>query len=565
MEFIPITLDTLSPVSAKIDGEWLELAIPRDFYDQYGIRCYFLTSSVSGRENDTVNVNSSDLPFDGSVYHGKRRPSRTLTITFYIESDTRNNVNLAYEFLIGRLNTKKEVKLLFADELNKYYSGIYAGASYSGYGYNGKSVGIIGNFQFFCADPHKYSTTLKEFAGSYDSSTNVLSLQVQNKGSIPVAIDYDVTFNQNSGYIGFVSDDGAMQFGDSEETATTGSRNLVTYTGQSLVNAINDASITGVHDLSTIPDSSDANYYFSEHFSTKDGVFTIDPTDNKYLTIDKNSLSKSINTGLSRYGAGVVIDINKTDVPVRNYEVELQPWFETFKDQAQKGLFQVFVVHKPASGRATVISGLQMQKSDAANNIAKFYFKVGNDGNKGGKDLYIGTWTPNYSSMLIENGPSVNFSKSGSTFTFKFGNTVKSFSDSYYGPGGAGENLAATHLVIFIGNMRGYNKWVGRYPISGDENSQYPRMRLGKIKMDQNDPITTTFTADNTYKAGDKMLINGNDATVSVNGMNRVGDEKIGTEYFEAKPGTNNIQVLFSNFTANNPPTVKAKIREGWL
>lgn len=566
MELIPITEETLSPVSLKVNGEWLETAIPQLFASEYASKwCYFLTCGVSGRDDDEVSINATDLPGDGATYYGKRRSSRNLSISFYLESDTRENVMLAYEFIGRYFNKLDECQIIFGDDRSRYYMGYYAGMSFSGRGYNGSDVGIVCQVAFFCPDRYKYSVSKKEFNGVYDSEHGVMSLQIQNGGSIPASIDYDVTFNQKSGYIGFVSENGAMQFGDSEQTAKSGSRVLCSMTGEQLLNAINDSSNTKVFDLHNIADSSNDNYYFSGHWHTKDGVFTVDGTDNKYFVIDKNCLSAGKSASTSYYGAGAVIDIRQTDYPVLNYKVEFQPWFETFKDPSQKGLLQVFVVNKPVSGRATVISGIQFKKYDVSNNKAWYYFKVGDNSEKGGHDKFKADWTPDLNSTFIEDGPSVSFSKDGATFSFNCKGTSKSYTDDEYGEGGALENLEATHLVIFIGNEKAYTKWVGRYIIAGDTNSEIPRMRIGNIKMDQTNEASEVFDADNTYKSGDVMLINGTDATVTVNGTNRVSDEKIGTEYFKADPGSNEIQVLFSEFDTNNPPTVKARIREGWL
>ena len=46
--------------------------------------------------------------------------------------------------------------------------------------------------------------------------------------------------------------------------------------------------------------------------------------------------------------------------------------------------------------------------------------------------------------------------------------------------------------------------------------------------------------------------------------MCKPNDEILGTQYFKAKPGTNNVQVVVSEWT-KTAPTVLAKIREAWL
>lgn len=575
MELIPITESTLSPVSVKVNGEWLEIAIPRSFSALYGGNkwCYFLTSSVSGRETDAVNLNTADLPKDGSRYYGRRRPSRELKVSFYIESDSKANALLAYEHLMGMLNKDEEVKIEFADDPGRYYKAVCGGVSYSGYGRNGSSIGVIGQISFKCLNPHKYSNTVKSFTSTYDSENKVINLVVENKGTIPVPINYDVTFNKNSGYIGFASRTGAMQFGDSEETSTSSTRTIYGngFTGQSLVDAIKDSGNKNVFDLHEYDDTTNNNLYFSERFHTKDGVFVVDPTQDKYITIDKDCLSKGVNASPSFFGAGAVIKIKQTDIPIKNFKIEFQPWFETFKDKAQLGFMQILVVNKPTNtSKPTVISGVQFDKFDSANNTAVIKCKVGytSNGNPTVQDLHKKSYEPNYQSEFVESGPSCWFSKDKSTFKWVIGKFTKTSTISQYAKGGVNENLEATHLVIFVGNKKGATKWVGRYHISGDANSDYPRMRFNNIKITQTDSVSTTFSVDNTYKAGDKMEIDGMNGTMTVNGASRVSDEKIGSQYFMAAPGINEIQVLVSNFDGTGttaPAEVTAKIREGWL
>ena len=68
----------------------------------------------------------------------------------------------------------------------------------------------------------------------------------------------------------------------------------------------------------------------------------------------------------------------------------------------------------------------------------------------------------------------------------------------------------------------------------------------------------------NRFQPGDICNIIGDETKFYVNGMYRPADEILGTKYFKADPGETKIQFSFSEWTTTKP-TVKVRIREGWL
>src|SRR5699024_8953277 len=68
----------------------------------------------------------------------------------------------------------------------------------------------------------------------------------------------------------------------------------------------------------------------------------------------------------------------------------------------------------------------------------------------------------------------------------------------------------------------------------------------------------------NRFQQGDICNVVGDETKFYVNGMYRPGDEIRGTNYFKADPGETRVQFSFSEWTTIKP-TVKVRIREGWL
>ena len=68
----------------------------------------------------------------------------------------------------------------------------------------------------------------------------------------------------------------------------------------------------------------------------------------------------------------------------------------------------------------------------------------------------------------------------------------------------------------------------------------------------------------NRYQPGDLMEVNGSEGRMYLNGQPDADDEIIGSEYFPAQPGMNQITVT-NSLWADQGVTVKAIMREAWL
>lgn len=138
----------------NINGQYLEDVVP-------GYR----TLSVAGRESMSAEVNTLDAGRENGVqYNYRRYPERVITITYQILSGTPEDFRRAFNALGGALNCE-QVKLIFNDELDKYFIGTPGEIGEIEPGKNK----VTGEFQIVCTDPFKYSLT--EYKTRVDTNT----------------------------------------------------------------------------------------------------------------------------------------------------------------------------------------------------------------------------------------------------------------------------------------------------------------------------------------------------------------------------------------------------------
>lgn len=185
----------------KYNGVYLEDEIPG-----------YQTLYVSGRELMESEVQEKEITgIDGSVYYGKTYPPRTITIGYQLIAKD----NAAFRSAFNKMNqilSAEQVQIIFADETDKYFIGTKVGNETPDPGINA----IVSEFEIYCPDPRKYATTLKEFTASRNEE-GILEATIDNDGSMPACIDYEIINRQDNGYIGIVAESGVMEFGKREE------------------------------------------------------------------------------------------------------------------------------------------------------------------------------------------------------------------------------------------------------------------------------------------------------------------------------------------------------------
>lgn len=126
----------------QINGEYLEELIP-------GYR----TLSVSGREALSPEIESYHTGIrDGSARKSRRYQERIITVKYQLVAKSNEEFREAYNKLGGILNTE-DAQLIFRDEPDKYFIGTPSLIEEVEPGRNA----VVGELEFLCLDPFKYS------------------------------------------------------------------------------------------------------------------------------------------------------------------------------------------------------------------------------------------------------------------------------------------------------------------------------------------------------------------------------------------------------------------------
>lgn len=131
----------------QINGEYIENLIE-------GYR----TLHVRGREALSAELGVYEVGVrDGAKLLSHRYPARIITVTYQLIASSNEAFRDAYNKL-GKILSAKEAVLVFRDETDKYYTGTASTISEVEPGRNS----VIGEIEFYCADPFKYSVTEHE-------------------------------------------------------------------------------------------------------------------------------------------------------------------------------------------------------------------------------------------------------------------------------------------------------------------------------------------------------------------------------------------------------------------
>ena len=468
----------------------------------------FRTLSVSGRELMGQELDTYQIGgMDGEVLRRTNYPPRTITVKYQLMAQGDSAFRAAYNQLNALLRAKNAM-LIFADEPDKYFLATKAGNSDVDPGLNR----VVGEIEFFCADPHKYALVPKEFTAA--AVSGVLTATVENDGTVPVPIDYEITMNSDNGYVGIVSDTGAMQYGSIEEADGE------TYTASEKL--IDMAAIKAAAD-------DHGGCYCQPDVSTN-GRLGNDPTTG-YLSLTSAGSGSVWHGGqktlaIPADSQGVTGAVN-CYLNMRSY-IQCSAW-------NQAG-FQSFAF---IANDNSVIAAVKLYKTSKANGtsycafygngqrLAEYEWEAGGDSKK--NPYYI---TSGHNTMW----------KYGDRLTFYFAGKYLSYVIPEI------RDTAVQKLQVTIAAF-------GSMAAIAQNSINYCDFYKANVEKWKDNP--------NRYASGDVMQIDGSKGEVSVNGLIRMGDEVTGTEYFKANPGEN--QIAFYNSTWASRITAKAKIREAWL
>lgn len=166
-----------------------------------------------GNERD---VTTNDAPFLGVNVQEVRTGPKKIKVKFTVQKKTARDTELAKHTLATILNTDKPVRIDISDEPDKYYMGLVIG-----------SVDVDnvarwlqkGEFEILVPDGVAHGTTYRRFDNGQEQPDKVV-FNLVNNGNVPAFPIVTVKNNAENGYIGLVNTSGALEIGERKESDT---------------------------------------------------------------------------------------------------------------------------------------------------------------------------------------------------------------------------------------------------------------------------------------------------------------------------------------------------------
>lgn len=474
-----------------------------------------------GNERD---VTTNDAPFLGVNVQEVRTGPKKIKVKFTVQKKTARDTELAKHTLATILNTDKPVRIDISDEPDKYYMGLVIG-----------SVDVDnvarwlqkGEFEILVPDGVAHGTTYRRFDNGQEQLDKVV-FNLVNDGNVPAFPVVTVKNNVENGYIGLVNTSGAFEVGDREE-ADTGivkrSEVLIDFRGDRISDGFaratknkavtndNSENVVGTAELTTLWDK--------KHIRLRDQT-----TSGKYgnyatsLSWDIPTDSSGAVGSLDDYIIGRQIFVSNAanqygfiKITVSDTNGQFLYGIETFKrTKGQDCEFNVF-------------------GSDGKNSY--YFLKCLNF--TGISDSKLNPFTSSRGQFEIKrNDDRVHVYYQGSVYSFIIPE-IKS------------RKSAKIHVML------------GAY----HDKPMVTHMYIDEL-LYRKDFVPAIGDVPNRYPIGSNVVLNSENDTVTVDGLEKVVDVVDGSSFLTIPPGNSQLEVYCSSWVKTKP-TVKVEFKERYL
>lgn len=443
---------------------------------------------------------------------------KKLSLKFQMESDdfvqSRDELALA-------LYGKKENKLTISIFENRYWlMSVEDSTSFVRSMDSRDTIDV--EIEFKLSKNRSFSTVIETFSVKLNSE-NVLEFEINNSGTVPVPVDYRIKLKKESGFIGLVSEYGAMQFG------------LVNEADGTMVESDKSKQLTNNTNGNFDNWTNGTTFYQDQN---KKSVTTMSANATYGLGILPASFSNTTNSNF--FGAIKEIPLSES---ARNWYLWAQAWFETGR-MGQTGMWTLAIVDEQNKPIAAYI----LRKGDTTGNKAQCYFWLN------GKIVKTFDFTASY---WEKDNPYGSESKNARRNPFdirKEGNRVRFFwrGSYYYYTDSAIENVKASKVQFFVGQFKGRNTSMQKVTHMYINNLAFTKLN---VETWRDDP--------NRFPNNSEIFISGSDTLLYLNEMPRPDDEIRGSTWFKVPPGLTTVQLLLSDFA--EVETATAELRREYL
>lgn len=458
----------------------------------------------------------------GSEFNYTRFNAKTIPVPFYNTSGTFQE----YNQLMAILNVTEPKELRFSSLPNITFQAIPSGnIDYDKLTRrNGK-----GTINFIIADGLAHSKTTRTFEFSKNEQ-GTLEAEIINEGSEEVAVSYEIKLKKESGFVGIVSEYGAMQFGKYDESDGYMDRKNVTVVSNQKGDFANWTDGT-------------KNYENTNKIITTQ--MTADTSYGGRLGLLPNSFTTSGTSGAYQYGAVKEYTLSN---PISQWYIWARAWFETGL-MGQTGAWCLTVLDESNH----LIAGMAIEKDDAVGNTANVRFLMG-DGSGGSRTVKTISFTPSYWVPPNPYGTEGRDQNRNMFDLVKEKDRVQFFWYGGYYPyyDSRLANVKAKKIQFFVGQYAGRNTTDRKVTHHYLNDFTFQELHVDYWK-----------DVPNRYSSGSVINIDGEKGQIKVNNQIRLDDEVLGTTYFKVPPGKTKVQLILSSFAEITSAT--ATIQEVYI
>lgn len=458
----------------------------------------------------------------GSEFNYTRFNAKTIPVPFYNTSGTFQE----YNQLMAILNVTEPKELRFSSLPNITFQAIPSGnIDYDKLTRrNGK-----GTINFIIADGLAHSKTTRTFEFSKNEQ-GTLEAEIINEGSEEVAVSYEIKLKKESGFIGIVSEYGAMQFGKYDESDGYMDRKNVTVVSNQKGDFANWTDGT-------------KNYENTNKIITTQ--MTADTSFGGRLGLLPNSFTTSGTSGAYQYGAVKEYTLSN---PISQWYIWARAWFETGL-MGQTGAWCLTVLDESNH----LIAGMAIEKDDTVGNTANVRFLMG-DGSGGSRTVKTISFTPSYWVPPNPYGTEGRDQNRNMFDLVKEKDRVQFFWYGGYYPyyDSRLANVKAKKIQFFVGQYAGRNTTDRKVTHHYLNDFTFQELHVDYWK-----------DVPNRYSSGSVINIDGDKGQIKVNNQIRLDDEVLGTTYFKVPPGKTKVQLILSSFAEITSAT--ATIQEVYI
>ena len=531
----PMPRSLMPREAVQFNGYWLdEVVYSKEYYE-------FRTLNVQGRELLGSEVDSFSIGNTmGEYFRERKYKPRTIIVTFQILASSPKTFRAAFNKL-NRYLQAEEARLIFKDEPSKFFVATVTDITLPEPGRNN----VTGEIHFFCADPRKYAVKTKSFPAIWDKKKGAFVAKVKNTGNVPVPISYKIVNNAENGFIGIVSSQGSMQYGDKNDAAIDyGTKS------QWIINAANGEEINALAGSDSLPAAGCLN---DDVYAGGTWKVTTNSDGGK-----KNEKVLELDTLPSSHvddwhGAAKTITLSPA---CQHFYCRCRMWIQ-LGDTRETGVFWIAFLDTNNNN----ICDLFIAKSYTDENKAYVHMRVGKE-EKNTLTVDLGASGTQF--PLGNTKGKVYIQKEGKKFIFTVDGTQYTYNVAKY------QNTYVAKAVLYQGI------WGNKSISSGSDRwkNWFARdyFRDFKVRKD-----LIQYIIPNLFQAGSILKINGNSGKVTLDGKLAHDIEVIGTKYFKAPHGTTSVRIIPSGWnshpnkmdlpdhTVGPMITATATIREAWI